>query len=197
MKYFVFIGMIISLTGASFYIRDMLRGKTKPNRITWMMWAIAPLIAAGAAISSGVTWAVIPVFMSGFSPLMIFIVSLLKKEAYWKISKFDIGCGVMSAFALILWLVTKQPTIAIIFSIASDFLAGVPTIIKSWKHPETETNISYIGGVLAASTSFFAISNWNFSSIAFPTYLILNSTIMLFSINHKKIIKILANIFKI
>jgi len=54
MKYLVFVGMIFSLSGAGFYIRAMLQGKAKPNKVSWIMWSIVPLIAAFAALSDGV-----------------------------------------------------------------------------------------------------------------------------------------------
>jgi len=53
MKYLVFVGMIIPLIGTGVYIKDMLKGKAKPNKVTWLMWGIAPLIAAFAALTAG------------------------------------------------------------------------------------------------------------------------------------------------
>ena len=53
MKYLVFVGAIFSLTGTGFYIRAMFKGKARPNKVSWLMWAIAPLIAAFAALSDG------------------------------------------------------------------------------------------------------------------------------------------------
>src|SRR5688572_21588753 len=138
-QYVVLAGAVVALIGAFSYIKDTVRGKTKPNRVTWLMWAIAPLIAAIAAFSEGVTWAVVPVFVSGFGPLLIFVASFMNKKAYWKLTKFDYYCAATSVVALILWAVTKQPSVAILVAILSDALAGVPTFIKSWKYPETET----------------------------------------------------------
>jgi len=69
LQYLVFLGAAVNIWGAFFYIRDTLRGETKPNRATWLMWSIAPLIATVAALSQGVGWAVLPVLMAGFGPL--------------------------------------------------------------------------------------------------------------------------------
>src|SRR6476659_8048954 len=99
----VLIGVVINVTGSSRYTRDTLRGTTKPNRVTYLMWGIAPLIATAAAISKGVTWAVLPVFMSGFCPLMVLLSSFANRQAFWKLGKLDYVCGAFSALALILW----------------------------------------------------------------------------------------------
>ena len=189
LKYLIFVGMAISLIGIMSYIKEMLQGSVKPNRVSWLMWSIAPLIAAIAAMVSGVTWSVIPVFMSGIGPLLVFIVSLFKKEAYWKIVKFDLYCGFLSALALILWGITNEPIIAIIFAIASDFLASVPTLTKAWKHPATESSSAFVGGLCSALTTFFAIDKWNFLSLAFPIYLGVIDILILFSINHNHLFK--------
>ncbi len=136
------------------------------------MWSVAPLIATAAAISNGVGWAVLPVFMSGFAPLLVFIASFVNPNSYWKLERFDYFCGFCSVLALILWGITRQPDIAIIFSIASDGFAAVPTLIKSWRYPETESTTPFTTGIFNSLTSFPAIQIWAFSAYAFPVYLV-------------------------
>ncbi|MDP2933760.1 MAG: hypothetical protein Q8N81_06575, partial [bacterium] len=172
LQYLVFVGVVVLFFfGILPYIRDTLKGKTKPNRVTWLMWSVAPLIGAIAAISNGVGWAVLPTFASGFFPLLVVAASFANKNSYWKLEKFDYFCGLCSVLALILWAITKEPVVAIVFAIVSDGFAGIPTLIKSWKHPETETVSAYIVGIFCVATSFVAIKVWDFSSIAFPAYL--------------------------
>jgi len=160
LQYLVFVGAAVNLFGIISYVRETLRGKTKPNKVTWLMWSIAPLIATAAALADGVKWSVLPVFMAGFGPLLVLITSFINKNSYWKLEKFDYLCGLCSALALILWAITKNPAIAIIFSIASDGFAAIPTLIKSWRHPETENINPYTAGVFSALTSFTAIKIW-------------------------------------
>jgi len=186
MKYMVIVGALVSFTMGLKYASKVIKGSVKPNKVTWLMWSIAPLIATMAAISDGVRLSVLPVFMSGFTPLLIFATAMFSKKAYWKLSKFDISCGILSLFALIIWYITKDPNLAIIFAITSDALAAIPTITKSWNFPETESGVVSMGGLFSVSTSFFAITSWNFSSLAFPIYLITLHITILFSIYHKR-----------
>jgi hypothetical protein len=190
LQYLVLLGAVVNLFGASYYIRDTLRGKTKPNRVTWLMWSVAPIIATLAALADGVSWAVLPVFMAGFGPLLIFIASFINPNSYWKLNKLDYICGILSVLALVMWAITKEPMIAIVFAIASDGLAAVPTIIKSFKYPETESAIAYATGLFSALTSFTAIKTWNISSLAFPIYLVVLCTMIIVSICWRKISKI-------
>jgi hypothetical protein len=189
LQYIVFIGATIQLAGIFAYIRETLKGKTKPNRVTWLIWSIAPLIATFAAIADGVTWAVIPVFMSGFGPFLVFLASFVNKKSYWKLTSLDYLCGIFSLLALVLWLITCHPIIAIVFAILSDFLAAIPTLIKTWKNPRSETIDFYIASFLSGITCFFAVTTWSFSSYAFPIYLVLNNALFVILILSSKTLK--------
>ncbi|HOZ37063.1 MAG TPA: hypothetical protein PLR18_04545 [bacterium] len=173
LQYIVILGTVANLYGSYFYLRDTLRGRVKPNRVSWLLWSTAPLIAAVAAFSDGARWAVLPVFMSGFCPLLIFIGSFLNRQAYWRLEKFDYLCGLFSILALIFWAITKQPLVAIIFSVLSDGLAAVPTIVKGYRHPETELPIVYLVGIFSALTGFLVLKTFALTEILFPIYLVL------------------------
>ncbi|MDP2709510.1 MAG: hypothetical protein Q8O93_05750 [bacterium] len=188
LQYLVILGAAVNLGGSFFYIKNTLFGETKPNRVSWLMWSIAPMIATAAALAQGVTWAVLPVFMSGFVPLIIFIASFINKKAYWKLGAFDYACGLLSALALILWAITKEPNVAIVFAIMSDGLAAVPTLIKSWKHPESESVVVFTTGLFSALTSFAAIKIWGFAELAFPIYLTLMCSSLIFALERRKIL---------
>lgn len=181
------IGVLVASIGIFSYIRDTVRGKVKPNRVTWLLWAIAPLIATAAAISDGVGWAVLPVFLSGFGPLLVFLFSFVNKESYWKLGRFDYVCALFSLLALILWAITSQPAIAILFAILSDAVAAIPTVVKAWKHPETENAGPFLSGLFTSSTAFTAITALRFSEIAFPIYLISINCVLVFSILRKRV----------
>lgn len=187
-EYLVIIAAIASLLAASIYIRSMFVGGTKPNRVSWLMWAIAPLIATAAALSNGVGWAVLPVFMAGFSPFLIFTASFFAKKAYWRLSSFDYVCGALSAIALIMWWLTKDPNVAIILAISSDALASIPTLTKSWTNPETESVWPFIIGVFAAASSLAVATLWTFSEYAFPAYLIIINIMVLLAFYNKHLI---------
>jgi len=170
-QYIVIIWAIANLTWVFFYIKNTLKWETKPNRVTWLMRSIAPLIASSAAFSEWIRRAALPVFMSWFAPLLVFVSSFFNKKSYRKLWKFDYICWAFSLLALILRYITKNPMIAIIFAIASDWAAALPTIIKSRKHPKSESVIAYMTWFFNASTSFFAIKSLWFLEIAFPIYL--------------------------
>lgn len=184
---YVIVVSALSLIGSGHYIWNTIKGITKPNRVSYFIWGVAPLIGGAAAISSGVTWAVLPVLLSGFSPLLVFLASFINPNSYWKLTRFDYACGATSILALVLWYVTEQPVVAIIFALASDFLAGIPTAIKAWKYPETETVSAYVTSGIGNALSFLVMKEFTFVNYAFPGYLVLYCIYLTFAILRKRL----------
>ena len=188
LQYLVFLSAAALLVAAYVYVKSMLKGVVKPNRVSYLLWAIAPMISFAAAISDGTGLAAVPVFMAGFCPLLIFVASFAVKGAHWKLVKLDYSCGLLSALAVVFWAVTSDPDIAIVFAILSDALASVPTLVKGWQYPETESAWAYLVGIFAGFTSFLAITVWTFSQYAFPAYFVIMSVLLVLSIYHKRIL---------
>ncbi|MFA6024069.1 MAG: hypothetical protein WC777_02535 [Candidatus Gracilibacteria bacterium] len=186
MNTLVFLGALVSVCATLAYTRDMLHGKTQPNRVSWIMWAIGPLIGTAAGLANGVGLAVLPVFMAGFTCILVLLVSFTSKQASWKLSSFDYACGALSVLALLLWAITDQPAVAIVFAMISDSMAYIPTIIKAWKNPESESGLTYAAGTFSALTAFTVMELWTFSELAFPIYLIVANSILIFFIWRKK-----------
>ena len=168
---FVLIGALLNIVGSGTYAFNTLKGKTKPNRVTWFLWALAPLIAVSAQWAEGVTWAALMTFMVGFGPLIIFLASFVNRKAFWKITKLDIVCGLISVLALVLWLITGQGIVAIIFSILADFVAGVPTLVKAFYEPETEHPSVFRNSAISAAITLLTIKEWSFANYGFALYI--------------------------
>ncbi len=146
--HFVYLGAALGAAGSLVYVRDTLRGTTQPNRVTWLLWAFAPLLAFAVEIHSGVGLRALTTFVIGFMPLLVFIASFHNSAAVWRIRRLDYACGAMSLAGTAAWLITRNGVVAIAAAIAADFMAGVPTMMKSWSNPESETVTTYIGAVL-------------------------------------------------
>ena len=186
----VVLSAIISFSGGFAYIRDIIRGKSTPNLVTWGLWGLTPMIAVGAALSAHADpWATVRIFMSGFSPLLVFLAGLFLSKSYWKLSKFDYACGVLSIVSLIAWLLAGSPLTAILLAAIADLFATLPTIIKAWKHPETETLYTYIVGLLTASIILPAIPVWNIENSAFQIYLLLANSSLFIAVAYGHLLK--------
>ncbi|MFZ1019399.1 MAG: hypothetical protein WAN61_00200 [Minisyncoccia bacterium] len=183
----IYITILTSLVGYFFYLKKIFYGEVRPNLISWFLWMLAPFIGVFFQIKAGAGLSALPVFMAGFGPLVVIIISLFRKSSIWKVTSFDIFCGLLSLFALVSYVVIHSFSISILFAILSDGLAAVPTIIKSWKFPETETAAVYLPGIFNNILALFVIKNWIFSIYSFNIYIILVNIIIIFCIYHKKL----------
>jgi hypothetical protein len=169
--HFVYLGAGISAIGSLVYVRDTLRGTTQPNRVTWLLWAFAPLLASAVEFHSGVGLRTLTTFVTGFMPLLVFIASFHNSAAVWKVRRLDYVCGAMSLAGTAAWLATRNGVVAIAAAIAADFLAGIPTMMKSWTHPESETVSSYIGAVVNSGVLLLTVHHWTTDVVAFPLFI--------------------------
>ncbi|HUD11855.1 MAG TPA: hypothetical protein VMS08_05570 [Candidatus Saccharimonadia bacterium] len=175
---FVIFGALLNLFGSGAYIRDTLRGQTRPNRVSWLLWSIAPMIAFGGEIGEHVGIQALTTFMAGFCPLLVLTTSFVNRKAYWQLTRFDIGCGILSLCAVVLWAITRTGNIAIIFSVLADGLAATPTIIKSYRHPDTESSIAFLASGTSGVITLLTIHSWTFALAAFPIYLVLCNAVI-------------------
>jgi hypothetical protein len=175
--HFAILGALIVLTGNAAYALDTVRGNTQPNRVSWMLWALAPMIAFAAEVVQGVGLDAVLTFAVGFGPLLVVVASFLDPKAYARVTPFDAGCGVLSLVALGAWAATGRGNLAILLSILADFLAAIPTIRKAYRHPHTEHAVAFVSGVAGATITLLTIKGeeWGFASVAFPAYIALDS----------------------
>ena len=178
---FVILGAIIAAAGSLSYLIDTLKGKVKPNRVSFLLWSIAPLIAFFAEVKQWVGIQALMTFIVGFLPLTIFIASFVNKKAVWNLTGFDLMCGALSIIGLVLWYITKSGNIAIIFSILADALAAMPTVVKSFNYPETESAWPYFASTISAILTLLTVKVWNLANIGFPLYIVL-ITLVIFSL---------------
>lgn len=190
---FVILGFTIQMFGSLRYLLKTIQGKVQPNKVTFFLWSFAPLIAFIAEIKQGVGIQALTTFSVGFSPLLIFIASFINKKATWKLGTFDLLCGVLSLAGLLLWYLTKVGNIALIFAIAADGLAALPTIAKAYYHPETEDGLLYLLSSVSVILTLLTITTWNFVHYGFPIYILIVNLII-FSLAQFKIGQKLAKL---
>lgn len=182
---FILIAIALRLLGGANYLLATWRGRVKPNAVTWFFWGIAPLIAFTAQIQEGVGIAAWMSLGLAVGPLAICCVSIIRRDARWKITRFDFACGLFAIAGLILWQLTDNPLIAIWFAIAADIAGGVPTIRKTYKRPDTEKPLPYFLTIVSMAITLLTIQTWNIASAAFPIYILLIN-IVLFTLGARR-----------
>ena len=134
-EYFAVIGAIIGSIGGFKYLYDTIKGTARPNRVTWLLWGLLPMVIFVAQRTQGVEGVSWVSFAAGLTPLLIFAASFLNKNAYWQTTSLDYLCMAIAFVGIGLWAIAREANTAILFSIIADAAAAVPTVIKAYKYP--------------------------------------------------------------
>lgn len=182
------IAMVIALIGYIPYIRDCIKGKNKPHVISWFIWALVSFIAFGIQLlNKGGAGSYINLFM-GIICTIIFFFGL--KNGTKDITKVDWIAFSLALVAIVLWLVVKQPLLSIILVVFIDMMSFLPTILKAWKNPYTETVITYGLSGVKNGLSIYALSTYSLVIVMYPAYaLIANLLFVGMLILRKRVVK--------
>jgi hypothetical protein len=185
-EHFAIIGAIIASIGGLFYFYETIVGRAKPNRVTWLLWGLFPMIAFAAQRAQGVEGLSWVTFAAGFTPFLILLASFINKKAYWKTEPRDYFIMAAAVMGIVLWALTDNANLAILFSLLADVLAGIPTLIKSYKYPETESWIAYAISAGGFGVGVLAIQTYNFEHSAFIMYLFVINGLLAYLASRKR-----------
>lgn len=171
---FIILAILVNIYGSRSYIIGTLEGKTKPNRVTWFMFSLLATIIFIAMLGkqASITSSLMTLSLAILT-LAVFIASFVNKKSFWKITYFDILCGSLSLVGVVAWLLTGEGNLAILFSLAANFMAFLPTIIKSFQAPKTENWLTFFCGSIGSLITLLTIKSWNLASVAFPLYVLI------------------------
>jgi len=182
--------MVIQIAGylsglailASFipYIRDIFIGETKPERISWLIWAILGTISLFSQLAKGGSYSLIMTGAQAIGDLLIFILAI--KYGLGGFIRRDIIALIGVATGLFLWYLTKEAAIALFVVIFIDAIGAILTVIKSYDRPATETVSSWLFTLLGGILACVAVGSLNFILLIFPLYICLASTAILVAI---------------
>jgi len=171
----------VYVLGSIPYFRDTFHGATRPNRVTWFGWGLLTWTSALIQSAHGADASVLVIYTAAIYTTAIFILSL-----YRGVTTFSLTDGMSLAlglFAYVFWLVFDDPATALVMNIAADFLFAIPTILKVWKLPKSESQLSWSLGFISMGLALASKTNFDFINTAFPFYLFaLNALVVILTI---------------
>ena len=175
---FVYLAMVLSLVGVAGYIRDILRGVTTPNRVTWGLWALEGVLAFAVEIKQHVGLAAGMTLMLGLGPILVVAASFRHHHGVWRLTTFDIVCAVISLAGIAFWALVNAPTIALVSFVVADQVAALPTVRKSWLAPETETWWAFAMGSLNTGITLATLHEITTAGALFPGVIMITDALL-------------------
>jgi hypothetical protein len=186
----VIIASVLAFVGNIAYLKDVVRGKVRPHPYTWFIWSIVSLVTFLGGLEKGAGIDAIPTAVAEGFTIIIFLYAvarLFKRSgATIHVRKHEIGhirpidhiFLVVALLGLIPWALTKDPTISVIVVVTIDVIAFIPTLRKTWAHPETEQPLLYQMNVTRHILTLFSLGAFNVATALHSVAMIITNTVM-------------------
>lgn len=169
LHFFGILAGLLALVATIPYLRDILKGTTRPNKVSWLIWVILQTIALLSQWASGGKDSLLLTIGDLAASATILVLAFYKGESKWhwldRLALIGAGAG------LILWYILNQPVIALMMTIFVDFCGVAPTLRKAYVDPQSETMSTWLLVGIGAVFGALAVGKLNATLLVYPLYL--------------------------
>ncbi len=158
------IAAVLALIGNISYLRDIISSKIHPHPYTWFVWSIVSMTTFFGGLAKGAGIGALPTGVAEGFTIIIFLFSLKFINKAGHIRPIDNYFLAAALIGLVPWAMTKDPTISVVIVVLIDIIAFIPTLRKTWRHPETERPMLYRMNVLRHILTLFSLEAYNIAT---------------------------------
>jgi hypothetical protein len=166
-----FLGVLAGLIGVADtlpYIRDTLRGTTRPHRGTWLIWGVLGVVVCLSQRADGASWSLVMAGTQAVLTVLTFLLAIRRGEG--GVSRIDALMIAVAAGGVTGWILADEPLVATICVVAADSVGVALMVPKTYRDPDSETLITFalasLCGILAAA----AVATPDASLLLYPAY---------------------------
>lgn len=184
---FGIVSSIVSFVSFIPYLLAILNKKTRPHFFTWLVWSVLLSIISIIQLKGNAGPGLWGIAVTTFTTILVTIYALFYGEKTG--SLFNWATFLLSLFAIPVWLLVKDPTIAACLASVIDLVAFWPTISKSWRDPYSENLLYYFGWLVKYPTAYFALATINLANAIYPVlWTFIGIAFVIFLIYRRRII---------
>jgi hypothetical protein len=150
------------------YVRDVLRGSTRPHRGTWLIWSVLAVIAFLSQRADGGTWSLVMVAVQAVLTCAIFVLAIRRGEG--GVAPGELAMIALAGAGVAGWLIADEPVVATACVVAADMVALALMVPKTWRDPSSETMITYALGSISGALAAAAVGELDASLLLYPVY---------------------------
>lgn len=183
------LGGILIIVADTPYAWNAFKRKTKPHRTTWFIIALINAINLANQHASGAKSSLLFFIGATVITFIVFLASLYNGTGGF--AKLDIAVLVGALLGLVVWHVLKSPVASVIANTIVALIGIIPTFIKAYHDPKSETKITWLIGTVSALCAVIAVGKLDFALLLFPIYATLQqaSLFALIEVRERQLIK--------
>jgi len=167
------VATVIGIAGGIPYIFDAYRKKTRPHTVAWSIFLVLSLISFASQYSLGARASLIFYGWFVINNFILVTLSLRKNGGYGDVSPLNVLCVLLAVASILVWKTTHSALLALVCVLIADGIGALLIVIKSYKHPETETIFMWYLGSVATFLNVLAVGNLKASILAAPVQVFL------------------------
>ena len=175
---------VLSLIDLVPYIRDILRGTTRPHRGTWLIWSVLGVTAFASQFADGATWSLGLVGVQAATTTLVLVLSI--RFGMGGASRADLCLIGLAGLGLVGWAVSSTPAVATTFVVAADLIGVVMMLPKTWRDPWSETAPTYVLASASGLCGALAVGELDASLLLYPVYYTLGNGAIAGVILHRR-----------
>lgn len=115
------------------YVRDTLRGTTRPHRGTWLIWGALAIVVCFSQRADGASWSLIMVAAGALLNSLIFALSF--RRGVGGVTTVELVMIVVAGGGVVGWLVADEPVVATACVVAADLIGAAMMVPKTYRDP--------------------------------------------------------------
>ena len=163
------------------YMRDILRGKTHPQRASWLIWTLLSSLAFAAQYAEGATTTLWFAGAQVTGTVTVFLMSITHGKGVF-LTRPDERVVWLAIIGLVVWYFTENAAYTLALTITISLLGGSLTVIKAFVRPSSETLIKWGISVVASSLAILSVGQVDWLLLAYPLYLFTLNTMIVSAI---------------
>ncbi len=166
--------ILFGVVGNALYIRSVVRGATKPHVFTWLSFFIIDIIIFAVQLTHGGGLGAWVTFASVVAIFIICILALKRGEKNITLSDWISFAAALAG--IVLWRVMGDPLAAVVLLTATNTIATIPTIRKSYAKPFEESISLWSLDIAKFTLGIFALSSITLTTALFPAGIVVTNS---------------------
>jgi hypothetical protein len=150
------------------YVRDTLRGSTRPHRGTWLIWGVLAVVVCLSQRADGASWSLVLAASQALLTSVIFVLAIRRGQG--GASATELVMIAVAGAGVIGWILADEPIVATACVVAADLIGTAMMMPKTYRDPESETLVTFALASLAGALAAGAVGVLDVSLLLYPIY---------------------------